>query len=82
MAIIEQSSAKSSNKDMGLWSSLRGVPMRLIERPKNFFLRTAIRSIVDLSYTNEINDEIKAEGLKHSISPEKMGMKGLAWVGG
>ncbi|OGE28051.1 hypothetical protein A2867_01545 [Candidatus Daviesbacteria bacterium RIFCSPHIGHO2_01_FULL_40_11] len=61
MAIIEQSSAKSSNKDMGLWSSLRGVPMRLIERPKNFFLRTAIRSIVDLSYTNEINDEIKAE---------------------
>lgn len=45
----------------GLWSSLCVVPGRLVERPKNFFLRNAIQSVVDLSYTDEINNEIKAE---------------------
>lgn len=55
------SSLGKSVTETGLWSSLQEVPGRLVEPPKNFFLRNAIQSVVHLSYTEEINDEIKKE---------------------
>lgn len=65
---IETGSKIPSRRETGLWFPAAGirerlveVRNRLIEPPKNFLLRTAIQSIVHLTYTTKINDEIKAE---------------------
>lgn len=44
---------------VGLWSSLREIPGRLVEPPKNFFLRNTIQTVVDFQHAQELDSEIQ-----------------------